>query len=125
MSFFRSLFSSAAGGNIAPQDAQRAMAGGTPVVDVREPGEFQAGAIPGSINVPLGQIQQLGLQALSAKGVDVTGGDVILVCRSGARSGSACSALQSALGERVRNLSGGVMAWGGAGLPLTPAGRRA
>lgn len=124
MSFIRSLFSAAAGGDIAPQDAQRAMAGGTPVVDVREPSEFQAGAIPGAINVPLGRIQQQGAEALSAAGVNVTNRDVILVCRSGARSGSACTALQSALGERVRNLSGGVMAWAAAGLPLTPNGRQ-
>ncbi len=125
MNFFRSLFSAASGGDLTPPEAQRAMAAGTPVVDVREPGEFQAGAIPGAINVPLGRIQQQGLQALSAAGINVADGEVILVCRSGARSGSACAALQTSLGERARNLSGGVMGWAGAGLPLTPGGRAA
>lgn len=124
MSFLRSLFAAATTGDLAPLEAQSAIARGTPVVDVREPGEFQAGAIPGAINVPLGRIQQQGLQALRAAGVDVAEGDVILVCRSGARSGSACATLQSALGPRVRNLSGGVVAWAGARLPLTPNGRQ-
>ncbi|GAB3751357.1 hypothetical protein GCM10028795_19260 [Lysobacter olei] len=123
MSFIRSLFSANAAGELAPQEAQRAISDGTPLVDVREPGEFQAGAIPGAINVPLGRIQQQGLQALSDAGVNVAEGDVILVCRSGARSGNACATLQTALGERARNLSGGVMAWARAGLPLTPSGR--
>lgn len=124
MSIFRSLFTTSAG-DIAADEAQRAIAQGTPVVDVREPDEFAAGAIPGAVNVPLGRIQQLGAQALASAGINLDAGDVILVCRSGARSGSACAALQASLGEHARNLSGGVMAWARDGLPLTPNGRQA
>ena len=47
MSIFRSLFTTSAG-DIAADEAQRAIAQGTPVVDVREPDEFAAGAIPGA-----------------------------------------------------------------------------
>jgi rhodanese-related sulfurtransferase len=96
---------------------------GATVIDVREPQEFSDGAIAGAINVPLGRIQQQGLAALRNAGVDTDAATLLLVCRSGARSGSACLSLRAALGDRAKNLAGGVMAWGSRGLPLTPGGR--
>lgn len=111
------------GQSVDAAEANRLIAAGAPVVDVREPQEFAAGAIPGAINVPLSQVQQRGIEALRSAGVAVDAPAIILVCRSGARSGSACSALRSSLDTRARNLSGGVMAWGSHGLPLTPGGK--
>ncbi len=110
------------GHDLDPHAAVRLMDGGAPVVDVREPGEFASGAIPGSVNVPLGQVQARGIEALKAAGIDVDAPALVVVCRSGARSGRACLALRGALGERARNLAGGVVAWGSRGLPLTPGG---
>ena len=109
--------------DLSPDDAASAINSGAPVIDVREPQEFAAGAIAGAINVPLGQIQRQGLAALRNAGIDTDAPTLLLVCRSGARSGSACLALRGTLGERARNLAGGVMAWGSRGLPLTPGGR--
>ena len=111
------------GHDLSPEQALSAIDAGAPVIDVREPQEFAAGAIAGSTNVPLGQIQQHGLAALRDAGIDTEAPTLLMVCRSGARSGSACLALRGALGERARNLAGGVMAWGSAGFPLTPGGR--
>ena len=108
--------------DLAPDEASRAISDGAPVVDVREPQEFASGAIPGAINVPLGRIQHEGLAALLKAGIDVDAPTLLLVCRSGARSGSACLSLRGALGERAKNLAGGVSAWGSRGLPLTPGG---
>ena len=51
--------------DVSPAAAQALIAQGAPVVDVREPNEFAAGAIKGSINVPLGAIQQRGSAALA------------------------------------------------------------
>ena len=121
MNFIRSLLFGS-GHDLAPEQAMRAIRDGAPVVDVREPQEFAAGAIPGAINVPLGQIQHEGLAALHKAGVEVDAPTLLLVCRSGARSGSACLSLRGALGERAKNLAGGVNAWGSHGLPLTPGG---
>lgn len=108
--------------DVSPSAAQALIAQGAPVVDVREPQEFAAGAIKGSINVPLGMIQQGGTAALKAAAIDLEAPHIVLVCRSGNRSGQACSALRAALGERGHNLAGGVIAWGNQGLPLTPGG---
>ena len=122
MNFIKSLLFGS-GHDLAPEEAMRAIRAGAPVVDVREPQEFAVGAIPGAINVPLGRVQHEGLAALHQAGVDVDAPNLLLVCRSGARSGSACLSLRGALGERAKNLAGGVMAWGAQGLPLTPGGR--
>lgn len=109
--------------DILPLDALSAMRAGSPAIDVREPGEFAAAAIPGTINIPLGQLQQHGVDALRAAGIDVDSPvSLVMVCRSGARSGTACQLLRGSLGGRARNLGGGVIAWQSAGLPLTPGG---
>ncbi len=123
MNFLRSML---AGGSSQDFDATAAAAAidaGAPVVDVREPDEFANAAIPGSVNVPLGRIQMHGVDALRSAGIDVDAPVLVLACRSGARSGNACLVLRGALGERARNLSGGVLAWNSRGLPLTPGGR--
>jgi rhodanese-related sulfurtransferase len=45
--------------------------------------------------------------------------DIILQCRSGNRSGKATDALINQAGfERVYNLTGGLIAWRSAGLPV-------
>lgn len=108
--------------DVSPSAAQALIAAGAPIVDVREPQEFAAGAIRGSINVPLGTIHAHGLAALRTAAIDVGAPHIVLVCRSGNRSGQACKALRAALGARGHNLAGGVIAWGNQGLPLTPGG---
>jgi sulfur-carrier protein adenylyltransferase/sulfurtransferase len=75
-----------------------------PLVDVREVAEFSAGHLPGSVNIPLGQLpQRLGEIPRDAAPV--------FICRSGARSFAAC---QLALGAGIAapaNLEGGLRAW--------------
>ncbi|MBK9288873.1 MAG: rhodanese-like domain-containing protein [Flavobacteriales bacterium] len=53
------------------------------VVDVRSPGEFQTGHVPGSINIPLQEIPE---HMAELKG---SGKAVVLCCASGNRSGQA------------------------------------
>ena len=43
---------------------------------------------------------------------------IIAACRSGHRSGQACATLKKAGFENIYNLSGGVMGWKNANLPL-------
>lgn len=82
------------------------------VLDVREQSEYKDGHIGRSKHIPLGQLKsQLGsLDKYKDK-------PVVVVCRTGSRSGHACGILRKAGFENVSNLSGGIMAWEQAGLP--------
>ena len=106
------------GAAVSPHEAVRRINAGARVVDVREPEEYAQGSIANAVNVPLSRIDREGLAALDRAGIAHDHGELLIVCRSGARSGSACARLQSELGERAVNLQGGLMAWVGAGLPL-------
>lgn len=82
-SFFKNLFKPAA-------DLAKLVKEGAVIVDVRTKGEFQAGHIKGSRNIPLDsvktQVQQL----------KKSGKPVITVCQSGNRSAMAKSIFSSA-----------------------------
>lgn len=103
---------------VSPHDAVKRINAGARVIDVREPDEYAQGSIAHAVNVPLSQIDREGVAALARAGVAHDHGELLIICRSGARSGGACARLQSALGERAVNLQGGLMAWVGAGLPV-------
>ena len=86
---------------------------GTLVLDVREPAEFAAGHLPRARHIPL---KELGKRVDEiAKFKDKP---VVVACRSGARSGSACRMLKKAGFTKVYNLKGGVPAWEQASLPV-------
>jgi hydroxyacylglutathione hydrolase len=77
---------------------------GIVVVDVREPGEVAAGAIDGSVRIPLGQL------ASRASELD-TSKLVVVHCKSGYRSSIATSLLRRAGFLDIANLTGGFDAW--------------
>ncbi len=74
------------------------------LLDVREPDEVAMGAIPGVVPVPMGQVAS----RLSEVPTDQ---DVVVICRSGGRSGRITEQLLASGYTRVRNLSGGTMSW--------------
>ncbi|GIX38904.1 MAG: sulfurtransferase [Silanimonas sp.] len=118
LGLIKALFG-AGSASVSAATAHELQRGGVPLVDVRENGEWAAGHAPGAFHVPLGEVQAEGLAALEARGVPLAGeGPVLFICRSGMRSGAACGALRSALGERAVNVEGGMMAWTAAGLPV-------
>jgi rhodanese-related sulfurtransferase len=80
------------------------------LLDVRTPGEFAAARIPGSHNIPLGD---LGAHAEALAGGAVT--DLVVICQSGGRAAMAAEQLQAAGHERISVLTGGLAAWEGAG----------
>lgn len=59
---------------------------GAVVVDVRSPAEFAAGARPGSLNIPLGELEKRAGELDASK-------PVIVCCASGTRSAMAASLL--------------------------------
>jgi len=83
------------------------------VLDVREQGEYDSGHILNSKLVPLGKLRErIGeLEKYRDK-------PILVVCRSGMRSASACAQLGKQGFSQAYNLEGGVMAWQKASLPL-------
>ena len=97
---------------LTPREAnERVVAGEAVLVDVREESEWEAGRIPASIHVPLSQIRRRGSRGLPEDK------EIVLVCRSGARSALAAAMLSGAA-LKAANLAGGVQAWVREGLPF-------
>jgi adenylyltransferase/sulfurtransferase len=79
--------------------------GGEPftLVDVREPGERDVAAIPGSVLVPVGRVR-------AGEDVPGSGGRVYVHCKAGGRSAEAVDLLR-ARGVDAVDVRGGVLAW--------------
>ena len=77
------------------------------MLDVREPDEWQAGHIEGALHIPLADLP-------SRVGELPGEGDLVVVCRSGARSARAVAWLAQN-GYDALNLDGGMGAWAAAG----------
>ena len=83
------------------------------IVDVREEHEFhgELGRVAGSKLVPLSTVTR---EAMGWEHLD----EIVLVCRSGGRSGFAARELKALGFPRVVNLVGGMLAWNEAKLPV-------
>ncbi|MDI3342030.1 MAG: molybdopterin-synthase adenylyltransferase MoeB [Sphaerobacter sp.] len=91
---------------ITPRElAARRAAGETPlVIDVREPHEREIASIPDSTLIPLGDLPRR-LPALDSSR------ELVVYCRTGVRSAKALELLRAAGFTRVKNLTGGILAW--------------
>jgi rhodanese-related sulfurtransferase/rubrerythrin len=76
------------------------------LVDVRQPGEYEQGHIPGARLIPLGDIPSRVSELDSEK-------KTIVYCRSGVRSESACRILTRLGIKSVSNMEGGILAYQG------------
>ncbi len=74
------------------------------LVDVRTPEEFESSKLPGAINIPLQDIDRVGVSMLLKEK------PVVVFCRSGQRSHMAMQILISQGFKEVHNL-GSYMAW--------------
>jgi len=79
------------------------------ILDVREPAEYEAAAIAGSLLIPLGKLQSRTEEVDREK-------LVVVHCKGGYRSSIATSILRRAGFRDVANLTGGFDAWKAAGL---------
>jgi rhodanese-related sulfurtransferase len=86
------------------------------VIDVCEPGEFAAGHVVGSRNIPLSQLEAKLGGTVKNKSLPL-----ILVCQSGMRSGKAVAIAQKLGYEQAQSLAGGLSAWKSANLPVEKA----
>ena len=83
------------------------------LVDVREPYEYQIARIPGAQLIPLGDLPKR-LPELNPEA------DIVMHCRSGARSQKAVELLKQSGFKRVRNMTGGILAWSDKVDPTVP-----
>jgi len=79
-----------------------ALESGAILVDVRSASEFERGAIPGAINIPLEELRD--------RWSELTDRQVIVHCQVGQR-GHTAARLLAQLAVDVRNLDGGYLTW--------------
>jgi rhodanese-related sulfurtransferase len=92
--------------SISPEELQRRLnAGDAPfMLDVREPEEMDDGVIPGSVNIPMDDLEQ-------RLGELPTDRDIVVICHLGQRSAYITTQLNALGYDRAVNLNGGVDAW--------------
>jgi rhodanese-related sulfurtransferase len=78
------------------------------LLDVREPDEWAAGHAPGAHHLPMMEVPA----RMAEVPTDV---EVVVVCRSGGRSGQVVSYLMGNGWDNVRNLEGGMQSWAAIG----------
>lgn len=89
---------------------------GLPVIDVREPGEFAQGHVPGVANIPRGVLEfevdgHPAVNGLRDPALAHRDQPVVLYCRSGGRSALAAEALLRLGFAEPLSLAGGFQAW--------------
>ncbi|MFO0554852.1 MAG: rhodanese-like domain-containing protein [Polyangiaceae bacterium] len=99
-----SLFRAFAG-KIAPDKARSLVKAGARLVDVRTKAEHDAGHIPGSLHIPLGELPQRTKELGDKKK------PVVVYCASGMRSASAAGMLKKSGFAEVYDL-GAMARWG-------------
>ncbi|WP_442816691.1 rhodanese-like domain-containing protein [Streptomyces sp. NBC_01304] len=101
---------------VSPAELTDRSADKTLVLDVRAPGEYAAGHVPGAVNLPLDSLQTLLPELREA----AAHRELIVVCAAGQRSATACDLLTGA-GIEAIGLAGGTDAWRAAGLAVRTA----
>lgn len=111
---------------VMPWDLAERLATDPPplLLDVREPAEFEAMRIAGSLNVPRGLLEMAcdwdfddTVPALAAG----RGAEIVVICRSGNRSALAAEVMQQMGFSKVASLKTGVRGWNEAEQPLVNA----
>lgn len=94
------------------------------LLDIREPDEFSAMHIPGSINVPRGVLEaacDYDFDETEPQLVTARDRDIIVICRSGNRSVLAAETLGMLGYSKVKSLNTGVRGWNDYEQPLVDA----
>lgn len=96
---------------ISVQEASQQFAEGAFLLDVRTQEEWDQGHVEGAVLIPLDQ--------LAARSAELPADrDVLIICRSGNRSGQARDLLRNAGFDRTTSINGGINAWIAKGLPV-------
>jgi DMSO/TMAO reductase YedYZ molybdopterin-dependent catalytic subunit/glyoxylase-like metal-dependent hydrolase (beta-lactamase superfamily II) len=95
---------------IGPRAAKALVDGGALLLDVREPAEWCTEHAPTALLLPVGRVRSRQHELPSDR-------PIVVVCRSGGRSGAVTASLRRSGFDAV-NLAGGMCAWAAAGLPI-------
>lgn len=97
---------------VSPDEAQKQLRheDDIEILDVRTPAEHETERVPGSHNVPLGEVEDH-VDDLT----DIDDDRIVVLCRSGQRSTEAAQRLRAAGMDNVVVLEGGIQAWRDAG----------
>lgn len=99
---------------IDPATAHAALPGAL-VLDVREPAEYDAGRLPGAINIPRGLLEfKIGDHPQLSK----KDSDILIYCKTSGRAALAALNLKRMGYTHVRSVHGGFDAWNQQGLPV-------
>ena len=97
--------------NLDIADIRKGLEDGTILlVDVREPHEFMAGAIPGSLSMPLSQFDAVALPS--------DRGRIVFSCAAGVRSVRAIELARAAGLDLAEHYAGGFKDWARSGGPI-------
>ena len=93
---------------IEPADA-KSLIGNVLVLDVREPGEYAAGCLPGAVNIPRGVLEFKidGHPSFQGK----QDAEILVYCLTGGRSALAAEVLQKLGYSKPLSMAGGFKAW--------------
>jgi rhodanese-related sulfurtransferase len=101
-----------AASDISPEDLLARAAGASPplILDVRSPGEYEQGHVPGAVNIPHDQVA-----ARLAELEESRDRDIVVYCESGRRAGLVTDTLSEAGFGKVMHLAGDMRSWRAAG----------
>jgi len=93
---------------VTPSEVAARLQGGDSLflLDVREPGEHEFVALPGSVLIPLGELTHRADELSSQKD-----SEIIVYCHHGIRSARAVGFLRSIGFSKAVNLAGGIDRW--------------
>ena len=107
-------------------DARNCAGDDTLLIDIRELAEFERGHIPGAVLLPRGllEFEIHGLVQRTATDPDIApeDRDIVLYCGTGGRSALAAETMARLGYRNVRSMSGGLVAWAEARLPVDTPG---
>jgi molybdopterin/thiamine biosynthesis adenylyltransferase/rhodanese-related sulfurtransferase len=114
MSTFRDLLAAAKAQitEIDTADASQRVAAGAVVLDVREPDEYDQGALAGAVHIPRGH-----LEAQVENRIIDKSAEVVVYCAGGVRSAFAAKTLQELGYTNVSSMAGGFGKWKDEGRP--------
>ena len=88
----------------APEAKAKIDEGNVQVIDVRTPGEYAGGHVPGALNIPHMSVVARKAELASDK-------ELVFICQVGARSALACEFAASLGFKELYNVDGGTDAW--------------
>lgn len=98
-----------------PADAAHSIKTGALVIDVREPGEYEAGQLAGAVNIPRGVLEFKIAEHPVLSNKDAL---IMVYCKTGGRAALATLCLQQLGYSQVHSIRGGIEGWASSGQPI-------